>query len=255
MFRSILTLLLLVSPHLGVAQSSDAGPASWSVLSETSIWPVPTARGFGAGGIATLDLTCGGDGQPLMTYGYTGERIAPFESRNDWAEIDGRGGQITFFGQTGQAMSNPGSAFIHAMRRGRELVLYQAGGGRVIKFGLEGARIPIDQVLADCLEIATVPPAGDDMLAALKKRVRAEIEEVCRNSGATGYFVPDEVFQEVLRMSNPWPDVIVDYSFLRCEGGLGRGAGNCGAAKCLHQRYLPGETEYVLSDEYLDWGE
>ena len=90
------------------------------------------------------------------------------------------------------------------------------------------------------------------MISAFISRKRSEINNICVSSGAAGTAIPDHVFQEVMtRVGNP-PDIIVDYSFVQCHGGLGRGAGNCGAAKCLHERWVPGRTEYTLWTEYLD---
>lgn len=228
----------------------------WSLIGQTELWTAPTAVTGGFEGFASLALACGGDGQPIMAVEVEGYRF-PDGRRTLSTSIDGRQFQLNWFGWKGYAVANLGPGFLLGMKSGSELIVYSPTGD-AFDFTVSGGGAVLDQALARCTvtqgNASSTPnetPAAA-MLSRLKQSVRARVAAECASYGGTGADVPDSAFEEVYRQGSPFSDIWFNYGEVSCIGGsMGWGAGNCGAAKCLNQRYLPGDTDYFLSDEIL----
>jgi hypothetical protein len=231
-------------------------PSVWSLVSQTARWTAPTAITTGYSGRAKIMLVCGSDGRPFMA-AEVDTYPSPEGEMTLGAKIDGRDFRLLWKGWQGLAVTAPPADFIAAMKPGSQMILFGAAG-EPVDFSLAGAGPVLDQALAGCSTPGTAIQGTNDelaaqaMLARLKKTVRDRINAECRAMGGSGANVPDQAFEEVFRQNSAFSDVWFYYRETSCIGGImGQGAGNCGASKCLQQRYLPGETDYFLSDEVL----
>lgn len=100
-----------------------------------------------------------------------------------------------------------------------------------------------------CKEPPPAPPRRSPAEDRLRSVVTAEIAGLCRGAGAT---LGQHVFQEMLTRPGTPPDIIVDFSFVACNGPPGPGAGRCGPDGCEHRRYLPGQAGYTLGFVYRE---
>ncbi|MEO9777920.1 MAG: hypothetical protein ABJH07_24805 [Sedimentitalea sp.] len=228
-------------------------PTSWSVVARSEMSPRPTAMSTTVdtvGRMVTVGIMCDGNGSPLIRAKVSNSGPPPQGTYPLTADVDGRQFAMTWSGSGNFVQSTPNPELLSAMQRGQR-VSFIVDAQVSATFSLNGSRVALDQALSRCF--STLPARRSDGLAAveaLKANLRAEVDAMCVASGASEAILNAGAFQETLRMSNPLPDVVLDFSFVSCNSGTGAGAVQCNASGCLHRRYLPGEAGYFLNDEY-----
>lgn len=235
------------------AQVTDTAPSEtdWHITAGNDHWTAPTATAGGGEFRARIEITCGGDGRPVMAVSQ--ENYPEFDAQTTTpAEIDGQTFTITWTGWKIFAVSNPDYAVLNLMRSGQKMIIYGEDGPSM-DFDLSGAQQVIDTALTPCVErqAAVSEAVISEMRAKLVAKVTEEMQAICAADGGKAAQIAQGAIKDNLRLNSPVPDVLVDFSLVKCAGDALPGAGFCDAVSCLHRRYSPDSGAYALDDIYL----
>lgn len=148
-----------------------------------------------------------------------------------------------------------GAPVLAALRSGNAATLALGGGAVLARFGLNGSSAAIGGALAYCKGAeparAEAPRSGP---APVKEKLALflleKLRDECKAMGGTDVGI-DLAGITPAGGSNP-QELVVDYGAISCKGGP-RGVGQCGAAKCLHEHYVPGVGGWSMVRDYLDY--